>query len=155
MTTVKLVEITKDSVRDVIKLDVGKDQDGLVAPNSISLAQAHFEPGVWFRAIKAGDTFVGFVQILDPALSDEGLTEKEKEEVYLWRFMIDANHQKNGYGAAALDELSAYARTRPGVKRIVASFVPKDTGPEGFYMKYGFEKTGNIVEGEVEISLDL
>ena len=155
MTDVKLTEITSKSLRDVLKLEVGKDQDGLVASNAISIAQAYFEKAAWFRAIEAEGAFVGFVMLFDPSLSEEKMTEKEREEMYLWRFMIDARFQKKGYGAAALDRVCEFSRTRPGIKRLLASFVEKETGPEGFYLKYGFEKTGNKPDGETEIIMDL
>ena len=50
-TETTLREITKETVRLVTALDVGPDQDGLVAPNSVSIAEAQFEPKAWFRAI--------------------------------------------------------------------------------------------------------
>lgn len=155
MTKVKLTEITGKTVGKVLKLDVGKDQDGLVAPNAFSISQAYFEKAAWFRAIEAEGEFVGFVMLFDPSESDDKMTEKEREEMYLWRFMIDAKHQKKGYGAAALDRVCEFSRTRPGIKRLLASFVEKETGPEGFYLKYGFTLTGNKPEGETEIILDL
>ena len=52
---VTLREVTADTVRAVCELAVGPDQDGLVAPNSVSIAQAYFEPKAWFRAIYAGE----------------------------------------------------------------------------------------------------
>jgi diamine N-acetyltransferase len=41
---VTLREITADTVTPVIKLSVAENQKGFVAPNSVSLAQAHFAP---------------------------------------------------------------------------------------------------------------
>ncbi len=51
---VSLREITAATVREICELEVGPDQQGLVAPNAVSIAQAYFEPAAWFRAVYAG-----------------------------------------------------------------------------------------------------
>lgn len=154
-TTVALVEVTEDNLRDVLKLKVAPDQESFVASNAVSIAQAYFDKAAWFRAIGAEGEFVGFVMLFDPALTDKKVTEKEREEMYLWRFMIDARFQKRGYGGKALDLVRAHAKARPGFRRLLASFVDAPGGPEEFYIRYGFEKTGNMPDGEVEIIMDL
>lgn len=155
MNGVKLIEVTEKNLRNVLKLKVAKEQENFVAPNAVSISQAYFDKAAWFRAIEADDTFVGFVMLSDPGLSDEEMKPKEREEMYLWRFMIDEGAQGKGYGAAALDLIFEHARQRPGLKRMLASFVDAPGGPEEFYIKYGFAKTGNIPDGEVEIIMDL
>lgn len=155
MTEVKLTEVTEKNLRGVLNLKVGMDQENFVAPNAVSISQAYFEKAAWFRAIEAEDTFVGFVMLFDPSLSDKTMTPKEREEMYLWRFMMDEGAQGKGYGAVALDLIFEHARQRPGLKRILASFVDALGGPGEFYIKYGFTKTGNVPDGEVEIIMDL
>ena len=63
---VSLREITADTVRTICALRVTPAQERLVAPNAVSIAQAHFEPAAWFRAIYAGDEPVGFAMLFDP-----------------------------------------------------------------------------------------
>jgi hypothetical protein len=47
---VTLRQITVDTVDDVLGLRVSPDQEGCVATNAKSIAQAHYYPGVaWFR----------------------------------------------------------------------------------------------------------
>jgi diamine N-acetyltransferase len=143
---VTLREITAETVRAICALEVAPAQRGLVAPNAVSIAQAHFEPKAWFRAVYAGETPVGFVMLHD---------DPEAEEYFLWRFMIAAEHQRKGYGRRALDLLVAYVRGRPGARALGSSFVPGDDGPGEFYRRYGFVETGEVDEGEVVIRLDL
>ena len=50
---VELREITSESVRAICELDVAADQRSFVAPNAVSIAEAHFTPGHWMRAIYA------------------------------------------------------------------------------------------------------
>lgn len=155
--SVTLREITKESVRAVSLLDVGTGQEGLVAPNAFSIAQAHFHPEAWFRGIYADDTPVGFAMVEDwsQAVGVEPERYEGKPYVALWRFMIDARYQKCGFGAGAMRLLIAHARTRAGAANMLLSFVPKENNPEGFYQRFGFVRTGEEDEGELVMKLPL
>ena len=78
---VSLREITKDTVKSILALEVAEGQEDLVGDNGNSLAQALFEEKAWYRGIYAGDEPVGFLMLS---------VDREKPEFYLWRFMIDA-----------------------------------------------------------------
>jgi diamine N-acetyltransferase len=143
---VSLREITGDSVRAVCALDVRPQQRSYVAANAVSIAQAYFEPRAWFRAVYADETPVGFVMLHD---------DPEEQKYFLWRFMIDAEHQGRGYGRRALDLVVEYVRARPGAHELLSSYVPGDDGPAVFYRRYGFVETGQVEGGEVVIRLDL
>ena len=154
---VSLREISKDSVRDFCRMDVGPGQDGLVAPNAISIAQAYFHKEAWFRGIYADETPVGFAMIEDWSQAEGAEPELYEGAPYvaLWRFMIDARYQKMGFGAAALRLLIAHARTRPSAANMLLSFVPKAHNPEEFYKRFGFVRTGEEDEGELIMKLVL
>ncbi len=143
---VTLREITRETVRAICALEVAPEQRGFVAPNAVSLAQAHFEPSAWFRAVYAGDEPVGFVML------HEG---PDTGEYYLWRLMIAAEHQGRGYGKRALDLVVERVRSLPGATELLTSFVPGEHGPRDFYLRYGFEETGEMDEGELVIRLQL
>ena len=147
MATVALREITRDTVRDVIALVVDPSQTNLVASNSVSIAQAHFEPDAWFRAIYADELPVGFVMVLDnPA--NEGFT-------YVWRFMIDQRYQRLGYGRQAMQLIIERAQSNPRVDSIVLSHADRAGNAGPFYRDLGFVETGEIDDGEVVMRLDL
>ncbi|MCB2223368.1 MAG: GNAT family N-acetyltransferase [Actinobacteria bacterium] len=137
--TVTLREITKDTVRDVMRLQVTEHQKQFVAENSVSIAQAHFEPKAWFRAIYAGDDPVGFVMVYE----DPG-----ESEWFLWRLMVAAEHQGNGYGRAAMEQVVDRVR-RQGAAHLLTSYVPGEGSPGGFYHRLGFEDTGEEDGGEL------
>ena len=140
-----LREITKETVRLITALDVGPDQDGLVAPNSVSIAEAHFEPKAWFRAIYFGDEPAGFAMVWrDP---DERL-------FYIWRFMVDARFQGKGVGRRALELLLDEARA-DGVDEVTLSVVPGPHSALAFYERCGFAATGEMHGGEAEMKLTL
>lgn len=154
---VTLREITKDSVRDFCRMEVGPGQDGLVAPNAVSIAQAYFHVEAWFRGIYADDTPVGFAMLEDWPQAGGVDAELYEGEAYvaLWRFMIDARYQNRGFGAQAMRLLIDHASARPGVANLLLSFVPKANNPEAFYKRFGFSRTGEEDGGELIMSLPL
>ena len=145
---VSLREITSETVRQICSLSdtLSEQQQKMVAPNAISIAQAYFSDEAWFRAIYADDTPVGFIMLYD---------DSEKAEYFLWRLMIAEPFQGKGYGRKAIKLLVEYVRTRPGASELLASYVPIEGGPEGFYRKLGFEPTGEIDDGEIVVKLSL
>ena len=143
---VTLREITADTVRAICKLETAPGQDRFVAPNAVSIAQAHFEPKAWFRAIYAGDEPVGFVMLYD---------DPDEARYYLWRLMLADGSQRKGYGRRAMEQVIEYVRTRPNAEYLYTSYVPLPGGPGDFYHKLGFEDTGDVDEGEVVCRLAL
>jgi diamine N-acetyltransferase len=150
---VTLREVTAQTVRDVCKLNVSAEQRDLVAPNAISIAEAYFEPAAWFRAVYADDTPVGFAMLYDPTRTPT--PEAGPDTCFLWRFMIDREHQGHGYGAAALDLVIAQARSLVGVTRMKTSYVPKPGNASPLYERAGFRATGEVDEGEHVLELEL
>jgi diamine N-acetyltransferase len=143
---VTLREVTKETLRAVLRLKVAPEQERFVAPNAYSIAEAHFEPKAWFRAVYAGDTPVGFVMLDD---------DPEKPAYFLWRFMIDRRFQGLGFGARAISLLVEHVRTRPGATALLTSCVPGEGSPCPFYQKLGFAYTGEEDQGELVMRLDL
>ncbi|CAN5314157.1 hypothetical protein BH10PSE17_BH10PSE17_30670 [soil metagenome] len=146
---ISLRPVTLENVRSICALEVAPDQRTLVAPNAISLAEAGLTRKSWARAIYAGDEPVGFVMLADDTL-DAAFAQPK---VWLWRFMIDARHQRRGYGAQALALVIAHAKTRPGVDRLLLTYVPADGSADGFYSRFKFVATGNVDEGQLEMEL--
>jgi diamine N-acetyltransferase len=143
---VALRVVDSDNVRSIIDLSVSEAQAEFVAPNVWSLAEAYAADHVWVRAIYRGAEPVGFVMLSD---------DDTQPRYYLWRFMIDQRFQGKRYGAAAMELLHDYVRTRPGGDKIFLSYVPADGGPEAFYKGLGYVDTGRIHEGEREAVRDL
>ncbi len=144
--TVSLREVTQETVNSILNLRVTKEQEQFVASNAVSIAEAYFSEDAWFRAIYADETPVGFLVLSD---------QSDKGEYYLWRFMVDVQHQGKGYGRRALELLIDHVKTRPNAKELFLSHVPGTGSPEGFYRKLGFEHTGEQVGDELVMKLTL
>ena len=150
---VSLREITAATVRAVTDLRVTPVQEAYVASNAVSIAQAHFHPEAWIRAVCAGANPVGFVMVRDETLLKSGV---RRANLSLWRFMIDHRFQGSGYGRKALALVVAYARSRPGIESIQTSYVAGPHGPRDFYLASGFRHTGEVKpNGEVCLTLEL
>lgn len=148
--TVRLQEITRETLRAICKLDAG-DGATQVAPNAVSIAQASFYDEAWFRAVYDDETPVGFVMLNDPTLS----TQPEEPHFFLWRLMIDRAHQRKGFGHAAVRLLIDHVRTRPGADKLLVSHMSSVDALGRFYGSFGFEYTGEVDEGEKIMVLKL
>jgi diamine N-acetyltransferase len=147
-----LREITADTVRMITSLAVHPGQERFVAPNSESLSQALFSEEAWYRAIYNGERPVGFVMLYDETLR---ASPPSAPKVVLWRFMIDAAFQGKGLGSAGLQLVIAHVRNKKSCTQFLTSCVPGEGSPEEFYLRHGFERTGEVDEGEDVLELKL
>ena len=139
-----LKDITKENLESIIDLDVSVRQRNQVAPNSVSIAQGHYSNSAWFKGIFNNNVPIGFVML--------DLFTKEKK-CFLWRFMIDEKYQGKGYGKIALTQVIDYVKSLKVFDEIKASYVPAESGAEGFYKSFGFmEAEGIIKEFDLEDS---
>ena len=144
-TLVTLREVTRETVREVCRLEVAPGQGRFVASAAVSIADAHFSPEAWFRAIYRGDQPAGFVMLS---------VKPEVPEYFLWRFLVDARHQRGGVGSAALRLVIEHVRSL-GAKEFFTSYVPGDGSPGPFYEKHGFAPDGRVEDGEIVLRLAL
>jgi diamine N-acetyltransferase len=149
---VTLREVTPDNLEAIIALEVSNEQRDFVAANTKSIEQAQTHQEAWLRAIYAGETPVGSVMLRDENLKDE---VTQNDYYFLWRLMIDKRYQNLGFGRRAMELLIEHIKRRPNATTLLSSFRDGPGSPEGFYAKLGFERTGNELDGEVEIRLRL
>jgi len=151
---VTLKRITRMNLNLILSLRPKPRQRGLVASNAYSIAQAHFTRGVWFRAIYLENTPIGFVMLRDNSLKYKHITSKDPT-IYLWRFMIDGRYQNKGYGKKAMKLIIKYAKSRPNAKEMTLHHEIAKGNAGEFYERLGFEHTGKILNGELEMKLKL
>ena len=149
---VTLREITAGTLRQVLALSVTEYQNRFVAPNAVSLSQALFAPEAWYRAIYLGEEPVGFVMLADDSLRDP---VPGSPKVGVWRFMVDAKHQRKGIGRAAMLLVIEHVRRKGLFENLAISYIPEEGGPEQLYLSLGFRPTGEKDEDEVVMELPL
>jgi histidinol dehydrogenase len=140
--------VNADNLDAVLRLAVAPGQRRFVATVERSLAQVAYEPAGWPMAIYSGDDPAGFMLLYD-ARKDR---EDPAEQLYIWRLMVDARHQRLGLGRRAIQWVVDEAR-RMGLPAVGLSHVmaPGHAGP--FYQKLGFSYSGKIEDGEHEMLL--
>jgi diamine N-acetyltransferase len=150
MSTPRLEPITRDNVYAACGVTVRPDQQHLVAPVVMSLAEAYaYGETAWPRLVLDDGAAVAFVMGgFDPDAPVDAF------RCGIWRLNVAAEHQGRGYGRFAVDAVLAEARRR-GSNRATVLWKPGPDGPERFYLRLGFRPTGEILQEEVvgEISL--
>ncbi len=157
MNQIHLEKLTWDTVDDVLKLRVSKDQKEFVARNSDSIIDAYFaltEEGknVFTFGIYNGKKAVGFLMIGYNCVWREKL-DFAKNSYYIWRFMIDKRYQGNGYGREALKLAIDFVRTAPcgAAESCWLSYEPENEAARKLYLSSGFEERLDLWEEDEEI----
>jgi diamine N-acetyltransferase len=159
MATVRLRDIVTDADRAaVLALRPGESKERFVASVEDSFRDAIEDaracPRMW--SVNDGDRVVGFAMISDGIPADRLASDADLIGPYfLWRLVIDERLQGRGYGTAALDAVVAYLRTRPEADVLWVSAGQGQGTPQPFYERYGFVSTGEVMDDEVVLRLDL
>ncbi|WP_299661684.1 N-acetyltransferase [uncultured Ruegeria sp.] len=143
--------LTRDTLRALAALSVHDEQTKFVASNLMTMAQSIFEPGSEIYGIWEDKTPVGLLAIVDMSHPDAELDEGDDPDgIYIWRLMVDQAHQGKGYGLAALQCAKAMAQKK-GRSNLIISVVDEPGCALPLYERFGFGRTGRIVDGEVEL----
>ena len=119
-----------------------------------AVADAGACPRMW--SVHDGDLLVGFVMISDGIPAERLAADDDLVGPYfLWRLLIDERFQGRGYGAATIDAVVAYLRTRPGASVLWTSCKAGPGSPQPFDLHYGFALSGEVKWGEDLLRLDL
>lgn len=159
--SITLQPITSDNWTDCIGLSPTAEQVriGFVAPNSVSLVQAHYEP--WWQpygfyaTIDGQETMVGFAMAGRWPASDipPHHADAKPGVDFILRFMIDQRYQGRGYGRAGLQALLAQLQAQPDVQAIEISYDAINPVMAHLCTQAGFQPTGRLVDGEIEARL--
>jgi len=119
-----------------------------------AITDAKAEPRMW--ALHAGEDVVGFVMISDGIPAERLAADDDMVGPYfLWRLLVDAASQGQGYGRAAIDLVREFLGSRPGADVLLTSCRAGDASPQPFYLHYGFTQTGVVKWGEDLLQYDL
>ena len=156
---VRLVPISGETVRDILKLQVLESQRNFVAPNDMSLIEAYIALSHRGQAfpfgIYDGDVPVGFCMIGYGADDDwKDAPAVARDNYNLWRLMIDRRHQGKGYGRAAMERILAFIAGEPcgPADFCWLSYEPENTAAAALYASFGFRETGEW-DGEEKIAV--
>ncbi|MCE5314549.1 MAG: GNAT family N-acetyltransferase [Armatimonadota bacterium] len=146
MVDIELKEVTRESWPEVMNLALKLEQGGLVAPNFYRVREFKAEPEFVQLAIFNGEEVVGFAMYgRDP---DDG-------KYWIFRLMIDVDHQRQGFGKAALVKLIELMSKIPGCDEIYVGYRPENFVAHALHLSLGFQRTGQMLQGEYIAMLDL
>ena len=144
---ISFVEIDASNVRAVGAIEVAHSQRRFVSSVTDSIADAAHPPvnggstvRPWYRAITADGQLAGFVMLALP-------TDAQPTPI-LWRLLVDQWYQRRGIARRTICQV-AEPLVEWGQTNLDVSFVDEPGGPEEFYGRLGFERTGRIEGGEI------
>lgn len=153
MERITVAEVTRANWRATLALGVAPEQQRFIADYSpiaaLGLAKAYIRPFgfIWTPyAFYAHDQaaegmLVGFTML--------AYTPQSAEDYWLFHFFIDQRYQGRGYGAEALQRISALARdAHPRSRALQLTVHPENTRAQRLYARAGFHPTGDMLDGE-------
>ena len=143
---IKLREIDRSTWDKCCNLRVSQHQRAFVAPNAYSLAQAAYEPDTYPMGIFRDGELAGFVMYE---------FDSDQDAWNMCRLMVDEKFQKQGIGEKAIALLLHTVRAKHGSVEFHTSAEPENAVAIALYEKMGFQKTGRIVCGEVDLRIQL
>lgn len=139
--------VTRADLPALFALEVRADQRDLVAPNAKTLAEVAYQPGADVWGLWAGGQVVGLMAMIDFRADPAPLPGDDPACAYLWRLMIAAGAQGQGYGAQAL-AMALTTAADWGFERLKLGVADTAHSNIGFYRRYGFAETGEVIDGD-------
>lgn len=144
--SVVLEPVGTENWRAVAMVSATRDQEVFVMPVTWYLALCQYGGLGWQPyAIRRGDEYVGFVM---------AAVDEEENSYWVGGFLIDADHQRLGYGRQAMQVLLTWG-TEAGCDTAGLSYDPTNNAAKALYAELGFEETGEISEDGVVARLQL
>lgn len=151
---ITLREITADNEQAVRALRTTTAQEQFVSTVAYTLREAERNPqdNPWLRAIYVDEQPVGLVMVAWDIVPDPPATAGP---FFLWKLLIDHQHQGKGYGREAVHQVVDLVRA-DGATELLTSCVEGEGSPLGFYTELGFVPRGDVdPEGEIMLRLAL
>jgi diamine N-acetyltransferase len=139
----QIVGLSPENLPHALGIEVAPEQREFVAPVVQSVAEAYVSPTAWPRLIVDDERPVGFVMAnFDPHARVEAF------RAGIWRLNVAVTAQGRGVGRFGVEAVATEARSR-GLPQITVLWKRGEHGPEGFYLRCGFEPTGEEILGQV------
>ena len=142
---ISLRPVTLDNFDAVVDLPLHPHQEDWLASNDYSIAEASLNPALRTHAIYGDERVIGFVLYRAPQPGDA-----EPGSYQIWRLMIDASLQGQGYGRQALEQVLREITADPATQTIHICYMPDNDASRRFYASLGFEERGVDEDGEVD-----
>nr|WP_149804451.1 GNAT family N-acetyltransferase [Mesorhizobium sp. NFR06] len=143
---VALEPVGKGNRAAILALELLPQQQGFVASNAESLAEARQDDEAIARAVVAAGRVVGFLMYSAPEDDDEAI---------IYRLMIDRREQGKGLGSAAVAKLLEEIARLGRIRRVSICYEPENEAARRLYAGFGFVERGLDEDGEMIADLEL
>lgn len=129
---VKLRRIDRDNFWEVIALKVAENQEDLVTSNAVSIAQAKVQPECRPLAIYENEIPMGFLMYC---------MDREDNEYWIYRLMIDYRFQSRGLGRRAMELVVEEIKKDTSRSKIYLGVDSRGVFSKRLYESIGFKYT--------------
>ena len=143
---VVLEPVGKGNRAAILALELLPRQQGFVASNAESLAEAKQDDEAIARAVIADGRVVGFLMYSAPEDDDEAI---------IYRFMIDRREQGKGLGRAAVAKALEEIAKLGHIRRVAICYEPENEAARRLYAGFGFVEQGLDEDDEMIAVLEL
>ncbi|MCK5297349.1 MAG: GNAT family N-acetyltransferase [Candidatus Heimdallarchaeota archaeon] len=147
--SVTLKDITRENFEELISLFVDQEQEQFVASNLYTIAQMQFKEEKIAKGVYVDEKAVGLIAY-------------DLEDYDIWRLMIDARFQGNGYGRKAMEIVLDILRKDSRLETARTSIVVENVAMRNLIVSFGFKENGKVLRyrddgepDEIEFELDL
>ncbi|MEK6513471.1 GNAT family N-acetyltransferase [Myroides odoratimimus] len=142
---ITLREVTADNYYEVGLLTTNKDgkptfDEEYICGNAVSIAESKFYPNLEPQAIYSDEELIGFIM--------SGPYDRDQDNYWIMRFMIDYQHQGKGYGKKAFEAFLEQIRLRELVQELYLGLDESNVRAIQLYTSCGFVNTGVVKDGE-------
>ena len=147
--SVTLKDITQENFEELISLFVDQEQEQFVASNLYTIAQMQFKEEKIAKGVYVDEKAVGLIAY-------------DLEDYDIWRLMIDARFQGNGYGRKAMEIVLDILRKDSRLETARTCIVVENVAMRNLIVSFGFKENGKVHRyrddgepDEIEFELDL
>ena len=147
--SVTLKDITQENFEELISLFVDQEQEQFVASNLYTIAQMQFKEEKIAKGVYVDEKAVGLIAY-------------DLEDYDIWRLMIDARFQGNGYGRKAMEIVLDILRKDSRLETARTCIVVENIAMRNLIVSFGFKENGKVHRyrddgepDEIEFELDL
>ncbi len=131
---------TRDNWEEAMKLEVLPEQKEFAPTIAESLAAAYIKP--WDEAL---DPYLIYVDDRMVGAFYLSYTPTSKDDYWIGGLLIDKNHQRQGYGKAALIEILKFVPSvHPNCVEMKLTVEKNNTVAQRLYKSLGFGDTGEV-----------
>ncbi|MDF2645877.1 MAG: family acetyltransferase [Paenibacillus sp.] len=139
--TIQIVEVNKENWFEVTQLQISEENGKrFIVPIVYSLAESKYETHLCPLAIYNDGNLIGFTMYGQ---------DQDDMNYWIYVFMIDKRHQRQGFGRASLTKLVGHICNKHNINKIILGHKPDNENAARLYKSIRFKDTEKRINGEI------